>query len=425
MAEVAAAIGLGQPDRFLREEEMRLVVAQAVATGAFADKRVLVLIPDGTRTMPMPRMFQLLEQEMRPHCRALEYIVALGTHPPMTDAQLSHLIGAPVVKGLCGAARIHNHHWENPANFAEMGVIAADEIERLSEGRLRQDVHVRMNRMLLDFDVLLVCGPVFPHEVVGFSGGNKYFTPGVAGPEIINFTHWLGALIGSSIVIGSGYTPVRAVIDKAASLIPRTRLCLSLVVGHDDCWGMYFGAPEEAWRPAAALSSQVHIRHIDKPYHRILAVMPELYDDLWTGAKGMYKSEPALADGGEVIIYAPHITEVSYTHGKLIDEIGYHCREYFTSQWERFRDYPGGILAHSTHVRGLGSYDAATGVERPRVSVTLATGIPEERCRRINLGYCDPASIRIDEWRDREDEGVLLIPRAGEILYRLRAQAAK
>ena len=132
-----------------------------------------------------------------------------------------------------------------------------------------------------------------------------------------------------------------------------------------------------------------------------------------------------VADGGQVVIYAPHITEVSYTHGKLIDEIGYHCREYFTSQWERFRDYPGGILAHSTHVRGLGSYDAATGVERPRVSVTLATGIPEERCRRINLGYCDPASIRIDEWRDREDEGVLLIPRAGEILYRLRAQAAK
>jgi hypothetical protein len=126
-----------------------------------------------------------------------------------------------------------------------------------------------------------------------------------------------------------------------------------------------------------------------------------------------------VADGGEVVIYAPHITEVSYTHGRIIDEIGYHCRDYFLGQWERFRDYPGGVLAHSTHVKGLGTYDAATGTETPRIRVTLATGIPEERCRRINLGYCDPHSIRPDDWAGRERDGVLLVRRAGEMLYRL------
>ena len=101
----------------------------------------------------------------------------------------------------------------------------------------------------------------------------------------------------------------------------------------------------------------------------------------------MYKTEPAIADGGEVIIYAPHLTEISYTHGKLIDQIGYHVRDYFLAQWERFKDVPGGILAHSTHVKGMGSYDAARGIETPRIQVTLATGIPEERCRQVNLGY--------------------------------------
>jgi nickel-dependent lactate racemase len=146
-----------------------------------------------------------------------------------------------------------------------------------------------------------------------------------------------------------------------------------------------------------------------------------MYDDLWTAAKGMYKVEPAVADGGEVVIYAPHLTEVSYTHGRLIDEIGYHCRDYFLAQWDRFSGYPGGVLAHSTHVKGLGTYDARSGVERPRIRVTLATGIPEARCRRVNLGYLDPASVVIDTWAGRESEDIVVIPRAGEMLYRLKS----
>jgi nickel-dependent lactate racemase len=155
----------------------------------------------------------------------------------------------------------------------------------------------------------------------------------------------------------------------------------------------------------------------------VLSIMPRMYDDLWTAAKGMYKLEPAVADGGEVVIYAPHITEVSYTHGAIIDEVGYHCRDYFVAQWEKFEHYPGGVLAHSTHVKGLGQYDLATGVETPRIQVTLATGIPPDRCRRINLGYLDPGSVRLDEWMGREDEGVLVVPRAGEMLYRLKRAA--
>jgi len=147
--------------------------------------------------------------------------------------------------------------------------------------------------------------------------------------------------------------------------------------------------------------------------------MPKMYDDLWLAAKGMYKVEPAVADGGEVIIYAPHITEVSYTYGEIIDRIGYHVRDYFLKQWERFKDYPWAVLAHSTHLRGVGTYDAETGVEKPRIQVTLATGIPEERCRRINLGYLDPKTVDPEKWAHREDEGILLVHKAGEMLYRV------
>ena len=413
-----AVIGKGFTERYLDFDEIREIVVQS--STELKGQRVLVLIPDGTRTMPMPMMFGVLEEVLRPQVPALDYLVALGTHAPMSDEQLSRLIGRRVLNGTTGSARVFNHRWDDPATFKRLGVIPASEVKELTRGKLAQDVPVDLNKLILDYDHIVVCGPVFPHEVVGFSGGNKYFFPGIGGPDIINLTHWLGALITSYEVIGSGYTPVRAVIDRAASLIPRPTSCFAFVVMHEGVSGLYFGSPQDAWREASKLSSQKHIVYVEKPFRRVLAVMPTLYDDIWTAAKGMYKTEPIIADGGEVIIYAPHISEISYTHGKLIEEIGYHCRDYFVKQWERFKDYPGGVLAHSTHLKGLGHFDPQTGEETPRVQVTLATSIPEEHCRKVNLAYLDPRSVRLEEWKGREGDGVLFGPRAGEILYRLK-----
>jgi nickel-dependent lactate racemase len=415
-----SVIGQAAATGYLTPGDARRLVAEAFAAVPIDGKRVLAIIPDGTRTMPMPLMFDVLGEVVGGRAAALDYLVALGTHAPMSDAQLSALVGQEVVAGRAGRHRVINHRWDLPGTFATLGVIPAREIEEISGGRLSRDVPVALNRLVLDYDHLVICGPVFPHEVVGFSGGTKYFFPGIGGPEIINFTHWLGALITNYDVIGAGYTPVRAVIDRAAALIDRPTTCIALVVTHGGLAGLYVGPPDAAWQAAAALSAERHIVYVDGPFRRVLSVMPEMYADLWTAAKGMYKVEPAVADGGEVIIYAPHITEVSYTHGRQIDEIGYHCRDYFTAQWERFRHHPGGVLAHSTHVKGLGTYDAATGIERPRVTVTLATGIPAERCARINLGYLDPRSVDVEAWKGRELEGVLCLPRAGETLYRVR-----
>jgi nickel-dependent lactate racemase len=417
-------IGRGSAREYLTPSQTEAVVAEAIASAPLQGKRVLIIIPDGTRTMPMPVMFALFQKLLRPRVRALDYLVALGTHPPMSNAQFSKLVGQPVLDGAAAGGRIFNHRWEDPANFVQLGVIPAAEIEQITGGLMSRNVPVQLNKLILDYDHLIVCGPVFPHEVVGFSGGNKYFFPGIAGPEIINFTHWLGAVITSYRVIGAGYTPVRAVIDKAAALIPRPASCFALVVTQKGLAGLFFGPPREAWEAASELSAQVHILYVERPFRRVLSIMPEMYADVWTAAKGMYKLEPAVADGGEVVLFAPHIAEVSYTHGKLIDEIGYHCRDFFLKQWGRFQHYPGGVLAHSTHLKGLGQYDAATGIEIPRIRVTLATGIPEERCRRINLGYLDPAAIRMDDWRGREGEGVMVVPRAGEILYRVKEPVA-
>jgi nickel-dependent lactate racemase len=418
-------IGKGSPLSQLTNTEISKIVEESLNSTDLDGKQVLVLIPDGTRTMPMPLIFDLFEKYLGQRVSKLDYLVALGTHQPMTDSQLSQLIGRRVVKGKVGTSNIFNHRWDQPSTFSQIGTIPASEISQISNGILEMDVPVRLNKMIEDYDHLMICGPVFPHEVVGFSGGNKYFFPGIAGAEIINFTHWLGALITNYEIIGAGYTPVRAIIDRAASFIDRPVTCFSLVLTHTGTNGLYYGSAQEAWQTAAQLSSQTHIIYVDQPYQKVISIMPSLYDDMWTAAKGMYKMEPVIADDGEVIIYAPHIDEVSYTHGQILDEVGYHCRDFFVKQWDKYKQYPWGVLAHSTHLRGLGSFDAETQMESPRIKVTLATGIPEERCQRIGLGYLDPSSFNPEEWMNREDEGILVVPRAGEMLYRLKNATIK
>lgn len=412
-------IGKGLVEGFLTDDELREIICEGIASVALEGKRLLVLIPDNTRTMPMPYMFSVFEELLSHRVKKLDYLVALGTHQPLSDAQLGNLVGKQVSEGLVGNSRIINHDWSKPETFSQIGTIPAGEISLISGGMIEQDVPIRLNKTIHDYDQIFICGPVFPHEVVGFSGGNKYFFPGIAGPEVINFTHWLGALITSYSMIGTLHTPVRAVIDRAAEFIHIPTLNFSFVVCHEGIAGLFIGSPKASWLEAAKLSAQRHIVYVDTPFKRVLSIMPRMYDDLWTAAKGMYKLEPIVEDGGEVVIYAPHIHEVSYTHGKLIDEIGYHCRDYFLSQWDKYHGYPGGVLAHSTHLTGLGKYDPNSGIETTRIRVTLATGISAERCAKINLGYLAPAEVDLEAWKHRENEGILVVPQAGEMLYRI------
>ena len=390
----------------------------------FVGQRILLIIPDATRTAPLPLLFDALFREIRPHCLALDVLVALGTHPPMSDAQIAKLLGIDETerRRLFYQMQTFNHEWDRPERLLTLGTLTKEETAELSSGLLSLDVPVQINSRIQDYDLLLVLGPVFPHEVVGFSGGNKYFFPGISGPDILNFFHWLGALITNAEIIGVKDTPVRRVVDAAASMIAQTRRAITFVVSSDcSLHGLYYGTPETAWNDAAELSGQVHIKRCDRTYQQVLSCAPPMYDELWVAGKCMYKMEPVVADGGELIIYAPHMHEISITHGKLIEQVGYHVRDYFTKQWDRFKEIPWGVLAHSTHVRGSGTFE--DGVELPRVRVTLASGISEETCRRINLGYRDPASIDVESFANREEEGILLVRKSGEYLYRLNANA--
>jgi nickel-dependent lactate racemase len=414
MTHTLGATRIGGADGTLDDATVREFVVRSLAGADLDGRSVCVIVPDGTRSCPLPLLLDAVHEALAGRATNVTVLVALGTHAPMSGEHLATHTGSPYP-----GFEIRNHEWWRPEALVSLGHIDADRVGELSEGRMHEPIEVVLNRAVVDHDVCLVVGPVFPHEVVGFSGGNKYFFPGVAGQEIIDFSHWLGALITSAEIIGTrGVTPVRALIDQAAAMIPSRRLALCLVVesGTGSLHAAAFGPPEAAWAACADVSAEAHVRYLDAPVRRVLSIIPGKYDDMWTGAKGFYKVEPIVADGGQVILYAPHITRISEMHAE-IEQIGYHCRDYFLKQWDRFAGYHWGVLAHSTHLRGAGTWDPVDG-EQDRVTVTLATGIPEHVVRAANLDYLDPASV--DPAVFAADPGTLVVPQAGEVLFRLR-----
>ncbi len=404
----------------LGDDRIRAFIREQLDAVDLDGAHVCVIVPDGTRSVPLALLLTAVHGALHGRVSRLTVLVALGTHTAMSEPQLAaHLGYQPGAAGeRYPSTAVLNHAWWDPSALVDVGTISAERIAELSEGMLRARVPVAINRAVVEHDLTLIVGPVFPHEVVGFSGGNKYLFPGVSGRELIDLSHWLGALITSAQIIGTrGITPVRALIEEAASMVPGDRLALCAVTSSPrELHAITFGDPVAAWNAAADVSAHAHIRYLDAPVRRVLSLIPAKYDDMWTGAKGFYKVEPIVADGGQVVLYAPHIREISRTHPQIA-QLGYHCRDYFVKQWDRFKGYHWGDLAHCTHLRGAGTYDETDG-ECDRVTVTLATGIPEDLTRAINLDYLDPRTIDPAAWAS--DPDTLVVPDAGEVLYRLR-----
>ena len=404
----------------LGDERVSKLVGDALPTEDYRGQKILLIVPDHTRTAPVGLLFKSIFHQIGEATATLDVMIALGTHPPMNEEAICERLEISLAERRNEYAKVqfHNHEWDNPAALKGIGIIPASDIAELSGGRFETELPVKINRRLFDYDQVIIVGPVFPHEVVGFSGGNKYLFPGVSGPELLNFFHWLGAVISNPKIIGHKWTVVRKVIDRAGGMVAVDKRCFAMVVRPDKSLaGLFFGTPESAWDAAADLSDKTHIVYKDRPFHTILSCAPPMYDDIWVGGKCMYKLEPVLADDGELIIYGPHIKSISHTHEAGLREVGYHCSAWLLEHWEKYKAHPWGLLAHSSHVKGIGQ--VVDGMEKPRANVTLATGLSEAVCGEINLGYRDPAAINIEDYANREDEGVLLVRKAGEMLHRL------
>ena len=406
----------------LTEQDVYNAFKNGLEKCGLKDKRIMVLIPDSTRSGPYHQLTRILLKILKPVAEKIDFLIALGTHPVMTQEQIDKFlhISDEDKQTIFKDVNIFNHQWDKEETFIKIGEFSEKEIENLSDGLFKEKVPVTINKMIFDYDAVIVLGPVFPHEVVGFSGGVKYFFPGISGWEFLGFFHWFGAVLTNIKVNGVIDTQIRRLIEKAAEFIDIPKILIALDVTGDDIHGIFIGDIIKAWYQAAKSSSKSHIAYSGRRYSKVLGIAPEFYDDLWTAGKVMYKLESIVEDGGELVIYAPHVNEISYTHGDVIRKIGYHTRDYFLKQMERFKDFPRGVVAHSTHVKGIGTYE--DGIEKPRITVTLATQIPEDVCKKINLNYRDHKCINIKEWENRGTEGILVVPQAGEILYQYRQE---
>ena len=391
---------------------------QSIPAGA----RVLAVIPDKTRDDNTDTLFPIVSEELAGRRAArFDALVAQGTHPPMTAAEKRAKIGTGSAD-LPLLGEIFDHHWDRPSELTTLGTLTAAEISRLSGGLMSADVPVQLNRRLAPdiYDYILVLGAVVPHEVAGFAGGAKYFFPGVAGPELTHLTHWLGALASIENVIGRVETPTRHVIEAAADRVTTPVIGFTSVSTRDErglhTHALFTGGLRETVRQAAAVSAQVHIRYTDRRYKRVVALLDEHYDELWVGGKASYKLGGIIENGGELVIYAPHLKGISTTHGALIEKYGY-------APLERVREMVEGsdelranlcVAAHLAHVSYAGRL-ADDGTVHPRYRITLASGIPEDVCRRVKLGFAEYRSVDIAA--ARRDPDTLVVDNAGRDLY--------
>jgi nickel-dependent lactate racemase len=381
-------------------------------------ERVLAIIPDKTRDDNTHELFPIASDFLTKRgVASFDALVAQGTHPPMSAAQKLSKIGNADFRG-----SLFDHRWDEPDELITLGELSGEMVRELTGGLIDQAAPVSINKLLAPgiYDTVLVFGATVPHEVAGFAGGAKYFFPGVAGPELTHTTHWLGALAGIENIIGQVETPTRRLIEAAADLIPARIISLNTVVSRIDgdlvTYALFTGDIKEAFRRAAAVSRKVHIRYTGRKYKRVIALLDPHYDELWVGGKASYKLGAIIEEGGELIIYAPHLTKLSETHGELIEKYGY-------APLESVRDMLGVspelrenlcIAAHLAHVAYAGRLDQY-GKVVPRYQITMATGLDEATCRRVNLGYLDYRTLDYETMRS--DPDTLVVADAGRDLY--------
>jgi nickel-dependent lactate racemase len=402
--------------------EVEQILADRLPAAVGDARRILLIVPDGTRTAPVAAMVPRILDVLFGAGKQADIIIALGTHAPLPAAATWAHVGlepATAARRYPGL-RVLNHEWNNPESLATFGEIPAERVGELTGGLLAERVPLTLNRVVAGYDLLLILGPVFPHELVGFSGGSKYLFPGISGPEMIDLAHWIGALRGSSATIGVVDTPIRRVLDEAMRRLPFRTAAIKMVVHQGALAHLFVGDTETAWRQAAVCAANLHIERVARPYRRVLACCPPMYPDLWTGGKCMYKCEGAVADGGELTIYAPHVKSFSKAHYATIERVGYHVRDYYLAHWDRYRHEPRAVLAYCVVLRGTGTY--VNGVETPRIRVRVASQIPAAKCRQVGLEYVDPATIDLQDWQQRPD--TLVVEKAGETLYRAEPRTA-
>ena len=309
----------GSENEVLSEQDLREGLFEAL--GKLGErKKVLAIPPDHTRFHSHAGILTQFTWEYYRE-KLTDVLPALGTHSPMTEAQLKFMFGRTPLD------LFRVHHWRT--DVTTLGEVPSEFIRQQSEGKLDYPWKAQVNKLLVEgtFDLILSIGQVVPHEVIGIAGYNKNVFIGTGGQEGINKSHFLGAVYGMERLMGRADNPVRRVVNYASEHFARQLPIMYVLTvvsqgadGQLKVRGLYVGDDIECFNLAAQLSLKVNFRMLDEPLKKVVVYLdPSEYKSTWLGNKSIYRTRMAIADGGELIVLAPGLNE--FGEDKQIDAL--------------------------------------------------------------------------------------------------------
>ena len=417
----------GGVDCSIGAEELRELVVGTVRKSGRSGGRMLLLPPDHTRLNSRAGEITRILVEEFDGAWSIDIMPALGTHSPMGPEQLKLMFGD------LPPSRFLVHDWRH--DVVKLGTASSDFIRELSGGKLDYEVSIEVNRRLFaGYDLILSIGQVVPHEVVGLANYTKNLMVGVGGSDIINKSHFLGAVAGMESIMGRADTPVRRLFNYGASFLKDHPIVFMLTVmakdetGRMAMRGFFSGADEEAFLHAAELSIRTNFTLLDAPLKKVVVFLdPEEFKSTWLGNKAIYRTRMAIADKGELIILAPGLKEFGEDpeNDRLIRKYGYHGTPRTlkaVAEEQELRESLG-AAAHLIHGSSEGrfsiTYCPGPGVTRAEIEAAgFRYGDLAEAMRRY-----DPAHLR-DGFNTVNGEEIFYISNPALGLWALKSQFA-
>lgn len=379
--------------------------------------KVLAIPPDYTR-LPS-RAGELTELAWQFYGDALtDVLPALGTHTPMTAAQIAHMFGS------MPASLIREHDWRN--DVVTLGTVPPEFVKDVSGGAVDFPWPAQVNKLLRDggFDLILSIGQVVPHEVVGMANYNKNIFVGTGGVEGINKSHFVGAVYGMERMMGHADTPVRKIFNYASEhfsnhlpiMYVQTVVGLDKTDGKVKCRGLFVGDDYEVFDKAAQLALQVNFEMLDSPLKKVVVYLdPTEFKSTWLGNKSIYRTRMAIDDGGELIVIAPALKEFGEDKeiDRLIRRYGYFGTPATLKACEENEELRNNLSAAAHLIHGS---------SEGRFSITYCPGkgkdnLTQAEIESVGFNYADIDAVTARYNPEKLRDGYVTMPDGEEIFY--------
>ncbi len=375
-------------------------------------RKVLVLPPDFTRFHS--RAGELTRYALAYYGTALTDILpALGTHTPMTLAQISRMFGEVPPE------RFRAHDWRH--GITTLGEVPEDYVREVSEGAVSYPWPAQVATLLAQggHDLVLSVGQVVPHEVIGMANHNKNVFIGTGGSEGIHKSHFLGAAYGMERIMGRTDTPVRRVLNYAAAHFSHRMpiLYVLTVVGRDAggslvVRGLFIGDDTACFEQAAALSLEVNFEMLDAPLDRVVVYLaPDEFKSTWLGNKSIYRTRMAIADGGALTVLGPGVREFGEDPeiDRLIRKTGYRTTPEVLDAVRHDPALAGNLSAAAHLIHGS---------SEGRFSITYCPGqLTRREIESVNYQYADPGEMLARYNPETLRDGFNTLPDGERIFY--------